>query len=91
MERIEAAGIVDGASSLLGAITPVVVWKRSGDAELREMALNMLGGYVLFRRRPTRMERQAVVLQERLEQWRRENGRAGDSSVDGAAEVVGDS
>jgi len=70
MDRVEVDGLINGAASLGGAITPVVYWRRPEDSEIRRTELNMLGGYVLGSRRPTRMERNAVKIQEHLSLWR---------------------
>ena len=70
MERVEVVGLINGAATLGGAITPVVYWKRPEDTETRRTDLSMLGGYVLGPRRPTRMERNGAVLQEQLSRWR---------------------
>lgn len=75
MDRIEVEGLIDGAASLGGAITPVVYRQGPQDSEPRRIELNMLGGYVFWPRRPTRMERNANTLQESLSRWREQKNR----------------
>jgi hypothetical protein len=70
MDRVETDGLISGAATLGGAITPVVYWRRPEDSEIRRTDLSMLGGYVLGPRRPTRMERNTATIQEHLSRWR---------------------
>ncbi|HEX6684809.1 MAG TPA: hypothetical protein VF062_18535 [Candidatus Limnocylindrales bacterium] len=69
IEKISGGAPTGGASGMAGATTAVITRKRQGKPA-DEVELNVLGGYGIFRRRPSLADRAAQGLNKRLAEWR---------------------